>query len=266
MVLTVAAAALALAGTQLKPVSAVASYTLAAVAAAALAGVGLLRGQQDAEQTRRWTQARSVAEAMKSEVFIFLAQCRDEHREDRETALETELQRLERDARDLLPYTQGVSLEPKSLPEVDDLETYLDKRVRESQLEKYYEPRARQLRSRLRWAKTAEVTLTLMAAGLAAFAAVAPNVGAWAAVVTTAVGAVTAYATSERYEFLWIESSRTASELRRLYYRRTDDNGNRLSGLDLVRACEQVIAVQNQVWMAKWIEKKSPGQEGKAKD
>jgi hypothetical protein len=256
MILTVAAAVLALAGTQLKPVSAVATYTLAAVAAAVLAGVGLLRGQQDAEQTRRWTQARSVAETIKSEVYIFLARSGEGPSSDREAELEAEVQGLERDARDLLPYTQGVQAGDRPLPEVRDVDSYLEVRIRGSQLEKYYEPKAGQLGTQLRWAKTAEVTLTLMAAAFAAFAAVSPNVGAWAAVVTTAVGAVTAYAASERYEFLWIEYSRTASELRRLYDRHTAADGRRLSGLELVTECEDVISVQNQAWMAKWTEKK----------
>ena len=74
MILTVAAAGLALAGSQLKPVSATASVVLTVVAAVVLAAVGLLRFQQDVEQTRRWTRARSVAEAMKAEVYVFLAQ------------------------------------------------------------------------------------------------------------------------------------------------------------------------------------------------
>jgi hypothetical protein len=142
------------------------------------------------------------------------------------------------------------------LPEVSDVETYLEVRIRVSQLENFYEPKAGKLRRQLRWAKTAEITLTLLAAAFAAFAAVSPNVGAWAAVVTTAVGAVTAYAAAERYEFLWIEYSRTASELRRLYSRRTAADGRRLSGLELVTECEDVISVQNQAWMAKWTEKK----------
>jgi len=256
MILTVTAAALALAGTQLRPVSSVASYTLGAVAAAALAGVGVIRGQQDAEQTRRWTQARSVAETIKSEVYIFLVGSGDGQAAERETELETKVQRLEADARDLLPYTQGVSAVARELPEVSDLETYLEVRIRASQLEGFYEPRARKVRKQLRWAKIAEIALTLLAAALAAFAAVSPNVGAWAAVVTTAVGAVTAYAVAERYEFLWIEYSRTASELRRLYDRHTAADGRRLSGLELVTECEDVISVQNQAWMAKWTEKK----------
>jgi SMODS and SLOG-associating 2TM effector domain 1/Protein of unknown function (DUF4231) len=258
MSLTVTAAALALAGSQLKTVSVPASIALAAVAAAALAGVGLLRSQQDVEQTRRWTRARSVSEAMKAEVYIFLAQSGDgepAEREARQGKLEAEILRLERDAKDLLPYTLGVQATARPLPAVTDVGTYLDVRIRRSQLKNYYEPKAAGLRTQLRWAKAIEVTLTLMAAALAAVVTLSPTAGAWAAVVTTAVGAVTAYAAAERYEFLWIEYSRTARELSRLLDRQTAADGSPLSGVALVNECEQVISVQNQAWMAKWGEK-----------
>jgi hypothetical protein len=99
-----------------------------------------------------------------------------------------------------------------------------------------------------------------VAAALAAVAAVSGSAAAWAAVVTTAVGAVTSYAASERYEFLWIEYTRTADELRYLLDRRTAADERPLSGMDLVNECEQVISVQNEAWMAKWREK-NPGQD-----
>jgi len=258
MSLTVAASALALAASQLKPVSTPASVALAAVAAATLAGVGLLRSQQDTEQTRRWTQARSVSEAIKADVFTFLAQSgegRPTEREEREKQLEEDIRRLEREAGDLIPYTQGIQAKKRPLPRVSDVETYLEVRVRQSQVEDYYKPNALRLRNQLRWAKAIEVVLTLIAAALAAVATLSPNVGAWAAVVTTAVGAFTAYVASERYEFLWIEYSRTSDELRRLLDRRTAADGRPLSGMDLVKECEDVISVQNQTWMAKWGEK-----------
>ena len=259
MSLTVTAAALALAGSQLKTVSVPASIVLAALAATALAGVGLLRSRQDAEQTRRWTRARSVSEAMKAEVYIFLAQSGDgrpAEREERHRKLDAEILRLESDAKDLLPYTLGVQATTRPLPAVTDVGTYLDVRIRQSQLKNYYEPKAARLRTHLQWAKAIEVTLALVAAALAAVATLSPTAGAWAAVVTTAVGAVTAYAASERYEFLWIEYSRTARELSRLLDRQTAADGSPLSGVALVNECEQVISVQNQAWMAKWGEKK----------
>jgi hypothetical protein len=252
--LTVAAAALALAGSQLKAVSFPASVVLAVAAALALAAVGLLRGRQNVEQMRRWTRARSVSEAIKTEVFLFLTESGAYESGGKEQSLEAEVQRLEREAGDLLRYTERVEAKDRPAPAVHDLDSYLDVRVRQSQLEGYYEPKARELRQRLRAAKVVEVMLALVAAGLAAVAAISPSVGAWATVVTTAGGAMAAYVAAERYEFLWIEYSRTASELRRLLDRRTGSDGRLLSDSELVGECEQVISVQNQAWMAKWGE------------
>jgi len=76
--------------------------------------------------------------------------------------------------------------------------------------------------------------------------------------VTTGGGAIAAYVSSQRYEFLWIEYSRTASELRRLLDRRTAADGRPLSDPELVRGCEQVVSVQNQAWMAKLGEESAP--------
>jgi SMODS and SLOG-associating 2TM effector domain 1 len=93
---------------------------------------------------------------------------------------------------DLQRYTEGVQARERPLPTVHDVDSYLGVRVRQSQLEGYYEPKARLMRQRLRLLKAIEVTLALVAAALAATAAVAPSVGAWAAVVTTAGGAAAA--------------------------------------------------------------------------
>lgn len=253
---TVAAAALTLAATQLKPVDGTWPVVLGALAAVALTAIGLVRITQDKEQTRRWTRARSVSEAIKTHVYTFLAQ---EPGTRREEELVAAVHRLEDDAEDLIPVVRDMKdravASPRPFPEVDDVETYLQLRVRRSQLEGYYEPKAAELRRRLSWAKGVEVALTLLAAGLATVAAVLPNVSAWAAVVAAATGAFTAYVAAERYEFLWIEYTRTADELDRLLTRRTTPDGAPLAGMDLVKACEDVISVQNQAWMAKWGEK-----------
>jgi SMODS and SLOG-associating 2TM effector domain 1/Protein of unknown function (DUF4231) len=254
LALTVVAAALALAGSQIKAVSLPASIALAVTAALALAAVGLLRGRQNVEQARPWTRARSVSEAIKTEVFLYLTKSGSYDGPDHDQRLEAEVQRLEHEAGDLQRYTHGVQPRERPLPAVHDVDSYLDVRVRQSQLEGYYEPKADLLRQRLQVLKAVEVTLALAAGGLAAVAAVAPGVAAWAAVVTTAAGATAAYVASQRYEFLWIEYSRTASELRRLLDRRTAADGRPLSGPELVAECEQVISVQNQAWMAKWGE------------
>jgi hypothetical protein len=254
LALTAAAAVLALAGSQVKTVNLAASVALAVAAALALAAAGLLRGRANAEQARRWTRTRSVSEALKSEVFLFLSGSGGYETGDKERRLEAEVHRLEGDAGDLERYTTGIQAKDRPLPAVHDVDSYLDVRVRQSQLEGYYEPKARLMQQRLRLLKVTEVALALIAAALAATAAVWPGVAAWAAVVTTAVGALAAYIAAERYEFLWIEYSRTASELRRLLNRRTGADGRPLSDSELVQECEQVISVQNEAWMAKWGE------------
>ena len=236
--LTVAAAVLALAGSQARSVSFPASLALAVIAAVALATAGLLRGRDSAEQVRRWTRARSVSEALKTEVYLYLSKSGPYETAGRDQRLETEAQRLEREAGDLQRYTDGVRPADRPLPPVHDVDSYLDVRVRKSQLEGYYEPKARLMRQRLRLLKAVEVALALIAAGLAATVAASPRVGAWAAVVTTAAGAVAAYIAAERYEFLWVEYSRTASELRRLS---PADGGGRQSAVR-VGACRGVRA------------------------
>ncbi|MGZ4618278.1 MAG: DUF4231 domain-containing protein [Frankiaceae bacterium] len=259
LALTVAGGALALAGSQLKPVSAAAAIGVAVLAAVVLAGVGLLSGRQNVEQVRQWTRARSVSEALKTEVFLFLTHCGDYAGADGEQRLEAEVQRLEREAGDLLRYTIGAQPKTRPLPPVQDVNSYLRVRVRESQIEHYYVRNADKLSHRLRIAKWVEVTLALAAAALAATAAVSANLAAWAAVLATAAGAVAAHVAAERYEFLWIEYSRTASELRRLADRRTAPDGRPLSENELVMKCEDVISVQNQAWMAKWGEQNVSG-------
>ena len=53
----------------------------------------------------------------------------------------------------------------RDLPLVHDVDSYLEERVRKSQLANYYEPRAAGMRARLRQLKIAEITLALIAAG-----------------------------------------------------------------------------------------------------
>jgi SMODS and SLOG-associating 2TM effector domain 1 len=145
----------------------------------------------------------------------------------------------------------------RSLPAVHDVDSYLQVRARDSQLRGYYQKNSRVLDGRINRLKVGEIALALAAAALAAVASVSPSVGARAAVATTAAGAMAAFIASQRYEFLWVEYSRTASELRRLLERRTAADGRQLSGPELVAECEQVISVQNQAWMAKWGEEDS---------
>jgi hypothetical protein len=252
--LTVAAAVLALAGSQVKSVSTPAAVTLAIIAAAAMAAVGYTRWRASPQQAKRWTQARSVSEALKTEVFLFLCSGGDYQSGDRVARLRAEVKRLEDDAVAVSPYTLGIMARMRDLPAVSDIESYLDLRVRKLQLADYYVPKAAAMKQRMDRLKLVEVTLALVVAGLAAAAIASASVAAWAAVATTASGAVAAYIAAERYEFLWIEYSRTAVQLQRLLDLHESGDPAAPAGPDLAAACEQVISIQNEAWMAKWGE------------
>jgi hypothetical protein len=261
LVLVVAGASLALAATQVESKATKLGVGLAVAGAVVMAAVGVLSARQNADRVRQWTRARSVSEAIKSEVFLFLTSSGDYGSGDPQERLDAEVQRLEREAEegaDLRRYTGGIQPKARSLPPVRDVESYLQVRVRDSQLSKYYEPNAKTARCRVRQFKALEVTLALCAAALACLTTRAPTLGAWATIATTAAGATLAYAASERFESLWIEYSRTAAELRRLAERRTDAKGKPLSPHALVVSCEDVISVQNQAWMAKWGDENGP--------
>ena len=157
-------------------------------------------------------------------MFVFLRQSGSYDAPDRERRLEAKVQRLEHEAGDLQRYTDGVPAKDRPLSAVHDVDSYLEVRVRQPQLDGYYEPKARLRQQRLRALKAVEVTLALVAAALAAMAAISPSVGGRG----DHRGERAAYTASERYEFLWIEYSRTASELRRLLDRRSAADGRPL--------------------------------------
>ena len=257
LALTVLVAATALAASQLETVASRLSVSLAVLTAVGGTGVAVLRGTQSKQSVQRWTRARSVAEAMKRQVFHYLTRSGGYERGDRDRRLEAAVLRLESDVGDLERYTTGVAAKARPLPDVGDVESYLEHRVRQ-QVEAFYEPRADELGRRLARLRAVEVALALSAAARGARAAGAPAGGAWAGVAPTPAAAGGAHAAAERYEFLVVEYRRTARQLRYLSTRRVGVDGEALSATELVRECERVISIQNLGWMAKWSDEPGP--------
>jgi hypothetical protein len=223
---------------------------IAFVAAVSVALGGLARAGTGAQAVRDWTRARSVAEAIKSEVFLHLTRSGGERDAPGEAALDNRVQAIEDEAGDLLPHTAGVSAENRPPPAVDGLDSYVRVRV-SGQLDGFYRPRARELQARLTQVRWAEGALGVVGAILAAAAGLSEedSVAVWVPVVTTITAAVTAHAAAARYEYLLVEYLRTALQLERLRDRRGD--AATMTGEQLIRAAEHVISVQNQAWMAK---------------
>lgn len=227
-----------------------AGAVLSIAGAASILLVPIVRAYAGTDTIEDWTQARSVSEALKSEVFLYLTRVGDYANADRDDALVDSLDSIEQEASDLLRHGRHVTPVTCEPPAVHDLDSYIAARVTD-QIDGYYLLQASKLERRVKQVRTTELVLAVAGAILAAIAGAtgAAGAGVWAPVATTLTGAVGAHAAAERYEFFYVEYLRTASELGRL--RRRLGAARALSDEQFVRACERVISLQNAGWMAK---------------
>lgn len=232
-------------------VSRTVSSVLMVVATVAVGLVPVLRPRWSGPVLRDWTRVRSVSEALKSEVYLYLARAGDYAGPDRDAQLSTSTDAVSRDASDLLCHTSGIEPARRDLPPVTDHRSYFDVRVG-GQADGYYRLRAAQLQMRLSWFRLTEMALAVAGVVLGALAARFPGwgLGVWIAVAATVTAAVAAHVAAARYDYQLVEYLRTADELARLW--RAAARTTSFSELDdLVVRCEWVISVQNEGWMAK---------------
>jgi hypothetical protein len=231
-----------------------ASRVLAVLAGLGVGVLPLLRPYWSGERLRDWTRARSVSEALKSDVYLWLARA-GEYRGDAQAArLRHETDKVRADGADLLRYRKGIVAEERPLPAVRDLTSYFAVRVTE-QIDGYYRRRARELQRRLRWFRAWGITLggvgvivgTVVAAG--ASTSLAP----WIAVITTISTALAVHVAADRYDFQLIEFLRTAERLDQLQRKAAATADSTELGA-LAAEAEEVISIENEGWMAKLAE------------
>jgi hypothetical protein len=260
--LTIAGAVLATLAVQVAELSSPAGKGLALAGALAVALAPVVRGRFGSPVVQDWTRARSTSEAVKSEVFMYLAGTGRYRDADRDHQLQDQVEVIQRDAGDLLLHTAGLQPVARGLPPVKDVDSYVEQRVT-GQVDGYYRPQAAVQQRRLAQVRQAEFVLGGAGAGLAAVGATwqLNSTTVWVPVLTTVTAALTAHAAAGRYEYLLVEYLRTAAELKRLRsrYQRSADHGRSESAEDeLVEACEHVISVQNEGWMAKLTSSDQP--------
>ncbi|MFE8948502.1 DUF4231 domain-containing protein [Streptomyces sp. NPDC007856] len=169
-----------------------AAQWLAFGAAVAAGAVPVLNGQMGQRQIRDWTRLRSVSEACKAEMYAFLAGVGRYRAADAAAQLHRATSDIRQDAADLLHYLADVPVvSSRLLPDVHDVDTYLQVRVR-GQIDGYYRARAAVMRTRLRTVRWVQLALgalaVLLGAGSGAFHA--EQAAAWVAVVSTISAAV----------------------------------------------------------------------------
>lgn len=252
LILTVAGAMLGAVTAALVPSSATAGRVFAALAAVCLTVAAFLGRMTSGEQVRDWTRARSVSEAIKAEVYTYLAGVTPFRDGDRNQVLLDRFESITARTGDLIKYISHLTPRARPLPSVADLDSYIQVRV-DRQMDGYYRPRAAVYARRTKTFRFVEATLSLAAAVLAAVVGVVPSARAavWIAALASAAIAVTAHVGASRYEYQQIEFTRTAGELDRLLVERSLRGSDQQADDEFVANCERVISIQNEAWMAK---------------
>jgi hypothetical protein len=252
--LVIAVAVLGTAATELHEQADVFARVLAGLAAVGSGGLPLLRPKWSGTALKDWTRTRSVSEALKSDVYLWLAKAGPFAYDLAASELRNRTDKLRADSADLLPQREGITAENRSLPAVNDLRSYFDERV-EAQRKGYYAKRTAEIARRIKRLRRVEVGLGTVGFLIGATAAVfGASLAAWVAVVATIGTALSVHVSASRYEFQLIEFSRTAEELRQIKSW-ADEPGVDDQGLRrLAVKAERVISVENQGWMAKLVE------------
>lgn len=227
---------------------------LAVVAAAASAVLPFLRPAWSGKALKNWTRARSVSEALKSDVYLWLAGAGPFAHDPSAAKLRDRTDKLLADAADLQQFRSAITVQTRALPSVADVPSFFDQRVKQ-QIDNYYDTKSRAIKSRIRLFRGVEITLSATAVILGVVAAIiGGSLAAWIAVVATIGTALSVHVSATRYEFQLIEFLRTAERLRQLRSRAQESGISRDQLSRLALKAEEVISVENQGWMAKLSE------------
>lgn len=205
---------------------------------------------------QHWTRARSLAEALKSEIFKFRTRIAPYDADDHEPKLVALVTALQSKAADLRTAKLTPEQEVKGMPVgFLSVKDYIALRVRE-QIEQYYVPRAEEHRTVVGRARIAEMVLGGIGACLGVIGGSGQEFAAgWIAVFGLIATAIAAHVYAGRHAHLVVIYQGTERRLDALAAeweagRKTDNDKDARERF--VRACEEAISVENASWLAEW--------------
>ena len=202
-------------------------------------------------QEQRWIRSRSMAEALKSEIYLFRSNSPPYDTDKKPEKLIENVEELLKKVEDLP--TEIISEEQKQegLPTEDlTVEEYIEKRVND-QINNFYRPGSDELKRKMKRNKNIGLSLGVFAVVLGALGLTGWTAG-WIAVICTIAASITAFAYAGRYQYLIISYQTTANKLERLRVSweskgKTDNDTDARN--KFIRECEAVISIENSAWM-----------------
>jgi hypothetical protein len=216
-------------------------------------------------KVREWAEARSASEALKSEIFRFLAGARPYGSERNAEALTTRAEEIEGRLKNLGDEAAGVDAPIATRPNrAITAGDYITLRL--SDQREWFRRKARANATVAKWLRRLQAGLAAAAAliGFGAGGADAgfdgvPALGPWVAVVTTITAAVATYLAAERFQEQAVTYFAAARRLEGIEARWTDSQTTTQpeSFGGLVDASEGAISAASEAWLAEWSREES---------
>lgn len=210
-------------------------------------------------QEKNWIRSRSMAEALKTEIYLFLSNTTPYDTDSKPEVLIKKTEELLKPVEDL--QTESISEEQKrkDMPTEDlTVDGYIQKRVND-QINNFYITRSDELQQKMKRNKNIGLSLGVFAVVLGGLGATGWTAG-WVAVISTITASIAAYAYAGRYQYLIISYQATADKLERLRTAwkvkgKIDADKDELN--KFIIECEEVISIENSAWMAEMIKMKT---------
>ncbi len=209
-------------------------------------------------QEQSWIRSRSMAEALKTEIYLFISNTTPYDTDNKPEILIKKAEELLKQVEDL--QTESISEEQKrkDMPTEDlTVDGYIEKRV-DDQIHDFYIIRSDKLKQKMKRNKNIGLSLGVFAIVLGGLGATGWTAG-WVAVISTITASIAAYAYAGRYQYLIISYQATADKLERLctawkVMGKTDADKEERN--KFILGCEEVISIENSAWMAEMIQMK----------
>ena len=204
-------------------------------------------------QEQRWIRSRSMAEALKSEIYLFRSNSHPYDTDKKPEQLIENAVELLKKVGDLPTEIISDEQKQKGLPTEDlTVDEYIENRVND-QINNFYRPSSDELKQKMRRNKNIGLSLGVFAVVLGALGLTTGWTAGWIAVIATIAASITAFAYAGRYQYLIISYQTTANKLERLRVL-WESKGKADNDTDarnkFIRDCEAVISIENSAWMA----------------
>ena len=204
-----------------------------------------------------WVRARSAAEALKSQVYLFLVKAPPYNGKNSSEILFKKAREINENVEDMKATSISEDDKCKNLPSDPlSIEDYIKERVSE-QIKNYYNPKAKEHEATAK--RGSSIALALGVVGVilgiikgANIGPLATIAGGWIAVVSTAITSVAAYIYAGRHQYLSISYQATARQLEALLakWRALGKSDTATTERNqFIQDCGNTISIENSAWM-----------------